>query len=193
MESPVVPNTVPALLDPSRSCLLFVDFDGIDHPDCPEITPPEITATHAAILDAAKRHTVPSYLTSLTCRRARRQRKALADLFLPDASIIRHTVNPWLDSALQSAIGRHQRSCLLLAGGWLEGSLLQLALSALVDGYDVHVIIDLTADADSPAGAVALQRMVQAGVVPVTTCQVMLEWGATEDGTPTQASLASIG
>jgi nicotinamidase-related amidase len=49
-------------------------------------------------------------------------------------------------------------------------------LSLLQQGYEVYVLTDVAGDVDESSHQMAIQRMVQAGAVPVTWLAVMLEW-----------------
>jgi nicotinamidase-related amidase len=49
-------------------------------------------------------------------------------------------------------------------------------LSAIDDGYEVYIVTDASAGVTKEAHEMAIQRMVQAGAMPVTWLQVMLEW-----------------
>jgi nicotinamidase-related amidase len=44
------------------------------------------------------------------------------------------------------------------------------------DGYTVYVVTDACAGASRQAHETALDRMIQAGIIPLTWQQVMLEW-----------------
>lgn len=50
------------------------------------------------------------------------------------------------------------------------------ALWALAEGYDVYAVEDVSACRNSRTNAVAIERLIQAGVIPVTWVQVMWEW-----------------
>src|SRR5262249_59399175 len=50
------------------------------------------------------------------------------------------------------------------------------AVEAIAEGYEVHVPTDACGDLTLEAHERAVQRAIQAGVVPMTTLQVMFEW-----------------
>jgi hypothetical protein len=50
------------------------------------------------------------------------------------------------------------------------------SLDALKAGYEVYAVTDAAGGTSIEAHEMAVQRMIQAGVVPVTWQQVMLEW-----------------
>jgi len=82
---------------------------------------------------------------------------------------------------------------LLLAGLWTETAITFAALSGLELGYQVYVVTDAVAGMTVSSHEVAIDRMVQSGVVPVTWRQVLFEWyrvSGPEDGPVSQALIA---
>ena len=64
----------------------------------------------------------------------------------------------------------------MMAALWTEVCLATAALSALDDGYEVYMVTDASGGVTAEAHDMAIKRMVQAGAVPVTWLQVLLEW-----------------
>lgn len=94
------------------------------------------------------------------------------------ARISRRSANCWDDREFveqMQAIGRRQ---VLLAGLYTETAVSLAALSGLALGYDIFLMADATASLSSRAHWLAVRRMVQAGVVPVTLAQVSYELAA---------------
>lgn len=71
---------------------------------------------------------------------------------------------PEFAAVIESA-GRRK---LVMSGLLTEGCVLGTALAGLEQGYEVYVAVDATAGETLETHQVAVQRMVQAGVVPVT-------------------------
>ena len=71
---------------------------------------------------------------------------------------------PQFAAAVESA-GRRK---LVMSGLLTEGCVLTTALAGLERGYEVYVAVDATAGETLETHQVAVQRMIQAGVVPVT-------------------------
>jgi len=88
----------------------------------------------------------------------------------------RSGVNPWDDQAFINAVQVTNRPCLLIAGLSAEISLSFTALCALARGFDVFVIKDVCLGYSEQSIATSFERMTQAGVVPVSWRQVLLEW-----------------
>lgn len=75
-----------------------------------------------------------------------------------------------------------------------EGCVRQTALSGLKRGYDVHVVVDAVAGETRETHYAAVQRLVQAGVVPVTWLAVTSEFQVTYQNLATvQGSWGSWG
>ena len=87
----------------------------------------------------------------------------------------RHS-SPWSQRAFVEALAALDRAILILAGLWFEHEILAAALNALVEGYDVYVLLDASAPRSPLASAAARERLLQAGGTPITACQVISEW-----------------
>ena len=65
----------------------------------------------------------------------------------------------------------------MVSGLWTEVCNLSFAFSAMAEGgYDIFMVADASGGTTREAHDWAMARMVQAGVVPMTWQQVMLEW-----------------
>jgi nicotinamidase-related amidase len=99
----------------------------------------------------------------------------LAALYDPADVIDRSTMNPWEDPRVVEAVAATGRRTVLLAGLWTEVCVAMPALCAIGAGYRVGVVTDACGGTSAEAHERAVQRMVQAGVVPFTWLQVLLE------------------
>jgi nicotinamidase-related amidase len=64
---------------------------------------------------------------------------------------------------------------LVMAGLWTEVCLQMPVLSALADGYEVYFLTDASGGASREAHDMAVQRMIQAGAIPITTWSYVSE------------------
>ena len=71
------------------------------------------------------------------------------------------------------------RPYLFLGGLWLEDTVTFAALDALAHGFDTYLLTDLTICRHDNLRAAAMDRLLQAGVVPTTVRQMVAEWLAT--------------
>jgi len=97
----------------------------------------------------------------------------VTELF-PDQDIVdRTSINSWVDPKFREAVENTGRKRIVLAGLWTEACTLFPALDMLKAGYEVFVVADACGDITVEAHERAMQRMVQAGAVPLTA----LQWG----------------
>lgn len=89
--------------------------------------------------------------------------------------IDRTTMNSWEDKRIVEAIEKSGKKRIVIAGLWTEICVTLPALSALEDGYEVYAITDASGGVSKEAHDMAVARMIQAGVVPITSMQYLLE------------------
>ncbi len=102
--------------------------------------------------------------------------KALTDALPGVSPIERTSMNSWEDAAFVEAVRASGKKKLVIAGLWTEVCVVLPTLEALRDGYEVYVVTDACGGTTTEAHERAVQRMTQAGAIPVTWQQVMLEW-----------------
>ncbi|WP_439816899.1 hydrolase [Zavarzinia sp. CC-PAN008] len=96
----------------------------------------------------------------------------------PEHKILERTsMNSWDDQNVRDALAANQRKKIVVAGLWTEVCNTTFALCAMKDAdYQIYMVADASGGTSVDAHKFAMDRMVQAGVVPVTWQQVMLEW-----------------
>ena len=101
----------------------------------------------------------------------------LLDVF-PDQPLLERTsMNSWDDQKVRDALAKNNRKKVVVSGLWTEVCNCTFALSAMHDAdYEIYMVADASGGTSKDAHDYAMQRMVQAGVVPVTWQQVLLEW-----------------
>jgi nicotinamidase-related amidase len=94
----------------------------------------------------------------------------------PDAKVIdRTSMNTWEDQRIADRINEIGKSRIVLDGLWTSVCIVGPALSAIDQGFEVYVIADACGDVSAEAHDRAMERMVQAGVRPMTSLQYLLE------------------
>lgn len=94
----------------------------------------------------------------------------------PDGNVIdRTTMNAWEDANVVDRINSLERGRIVIGGLWTSVCIVGPVLSALEQGYHVHVITDICGDVSDEAHERAVERMIQAGAVPMTALQYLLE------------------
>ena len=96
----------------------------------------------------------------------------------PDHKILERTsMNSWDDQNVRDALAANGRKKIVVAGLWTEVCNTTFALCAMLEGdYEIYMVADASGGTSADAHKYAMDRMIQAGVVPVTWQQVMLEW-----------------
>jgi hypothetical protein len=100
--------------------------------------------------------------------------------------------SPWAHRPFAEALAAQDRTILILAGLWLEHEILAAALNALVDGYDVYVLLDGSAPRSPLAAVTARERLSQAGGTPITASQVVCEWSFETTDASLRAELIAL-
>ena len=95
----------------------------------------------------------------------------------PDTSsyIDRTTMNTWEDTRVVKQVKKFGHKRLVIAGLWTEVCVVLPTISAIEDGYQVYVITDASGGVSEEAHERAIQRMIQAGAIPMTWLQYLLE------------------
>src|SRR5436305_13228886 len=100
----------------------------------------------------------------------------LLELFPGQEPIERTSMNSWEDRKFVAAVEKAGRKKLVIAALWTEVCLCFPAIQAMEAGYEVYAVEDACGGTSELAHRNAMQRVVQAGAVPVTWQQVMLEF-----------------
>jgi len=126
---------------------------------------------------AAKTFNVPTVLTTVAARSFSGPIfTSIQEVFRDCDPIDRTTMNSWEDPKVVEAVRRTDRKKIVMAALWTEVCLATASLSALDDGFEVYIVTDASAGVTLEAHEMAIQRMIQAGAVPTTWLQVLLEW-----------------
>jgi nicotinamidase-related amidase len=101
----------------------------------------------------------------------------LLDVFPGHPLLERSSMNAWDDQKVRDALAKNGRKKVVVAGLWTEVCNNTFALCAMDEGgYEIYMVADASGGTSKEAHDYAMQRMIQAGVVPMTWQQVMLEW-----------------
>jgi len=89
----------------------------------------------------------------------------------------RTSMNSWDDQKVRDALKKNRRKKVVVSGLWTEVCNNTFAFSAMSEGgYEIYMVADASGGTSKEAHDYSMQRMIQAGVVPVTWQQVLLEW-----------------
>ena len=94
----------------------------------------------------------------------------------PGAEVIdRTSMNTWEDPRIAVRVNGIGKGRLVICGLWTSVCIVGPTISAIEQGFEVHVIADACGDVSDEAHERAMQRMIQAGAVPMTALQYLLE------------------
>jgi len=167
---------LPALLRPQDSIVVLIDHQPFQFANLHSHDPMMIANNVIALAKGAKAFNVPTILTTVLEERGGYLLKGLQDVFPEQKPINRTFINTWEDPAVTDIVKKSGRKQLVLAALWSEVCLAMPAIQAVGEGYDVFVVTDASGGVSAEAHDMAVRRLVQTGVVPITWLAVLAEW-----------------
>jgi nicotinamidase-related amidase len=169
------------VLTPANSQMIFIDQQPQMAFGVQSIDRQTLKNNVVGLAKAAKVFGVPTTLTTVeTHSFSGHTYPELLNVFPGNAILERTSMNSWDDQNVRDALAAnvakgHKK--IIVSGLWTEVCNTTFALSAMHDaGYEIYMVADASGGTSLEAHNQAMQRMVQAGVVPVTWQQVLLEW-----------------
>lgn len=131
-----------------------------------------------ALAKSAKVFNVPTTITSVETEGFSGHTYPELLAVYPDHPILERTsMNAWDDQKIRDALAKHARKKVIVSGLWTEVCNNTFAFSAMLEGgYEIYMVADASGGTSKEAHDYSMQRMIQAGVVPMTWQQVLLEW-----------------
>jgi nicotinamidase-related amidase len=165
-----------ALLTPENSVLVLIDHQPFQFANLHSHEPTMIVNNVVGLAKSAKVFRVPTILTTVVEERGGYLIKGLQDVFPEQKPINRTFINAWQDARVVEAVKKTGRKKLILAALWTEICLAMPAIQAQGEGYNVYVVTDASGGVSVEAHDMAVRRMVQTGIVPMTWLAVVSEW-----------------
>ena len=167
---------VHGLLTPDNFTLVLVDYQPQMAFAVHSIDGQTLVNNAVGLAKSAKLFKVPTILTTIAEKSfSGPMFPQIMDVFPGEKPIDRTTMNFWEDKNVRKALDKIGRKKLLLAGLWTEICIALPTIQAIESGYEVYFVADACGDVSSDAHYLAVQRMIQAGAVPMNWLQVMLE------------------
>ncbi|MBN8861937.1 MAG: hydrolase [Sphingobacteriales bacterium] len=181
----------PELLSPTNHALVLIDHESQMAFAVKNIETNELRNNTAIVAGASKIFKVPTVVTTVAEKSFSGPVFAEISEFYPQSTsnyIDRTTMNTWEDVNAHKAIVDKGKKKIVFAGLWTGVCIVGPALSAIAEGYEVYVITDASGDVSKEAHEMAVARMIQAGVKPMTSIQYLLElqrdWARSETYKP---------
>ncbi|MFC3996727.1 hydrolase [Nocardiopsis mangrovi] len=164
-----------ALLTPEESVLVLIDHQPFQFANLHSHEPSMVVNNVLGLAKTAKVFDVPTILTTVLEERGGYLIQALQDVFPDQKPINRTLVNTWQDPNVVDVVKATGRKKLIIAGLWTEVCVAMPAIQAAGEGFEVFVVTDASGGASAETHDMAVRRMVQAGVVPITWLAVASE------------------
>ena len=165
------------LLNPQNSAVIFIDHQPQMTFGVANIDRQTLFNNVLLLAKAARIFRVPTILTTVETKSfSGNMWPQLLDLFPDQAPIERTSMNSWEDDKFVAAVQAAGRKKLVMAALWTEVCLAFPALDAIKAGYEVYAVEDASGGTSVAAHNAAMRRIEQAGAVPVTSLQVLLEF-----------------
>ena len=170
-------NPIHSLLTPDNCTVIFIDYQPQMTFGVTSIDRQTLTNNVLILAKAAKVFKVPVILTTVETKTfSGYMWPQLLEVFPGKDPIERTSMNSWEDKKFVTEVERIGRKKLVIAALWTEVCLAFPAVQALEAGYEVYAVEDACGGTSEVAHRNAMQRVVQAGAVPVTALQVLLEF-----------------
>ncbi len=173
------------LLNPTDHALLLIDFQSQMSFATKSIDAVTLRNNAALMAAAAAAFKVPTVLTTVAEKSfSGPMFEEITEPFPGQRLFDRTSMNTWEDAGVIGEVNRIGRTRIVLAGLWTSVCIVGPALSALDQGFEVHVVTDACDDVSEEAHERAVQRILQAGGRPMTALQYLLElqrdWARTD-------------
>lgn len=184
MTSPTTPRdpVTDHMLTAQNAALLIIDFQPVQVASIASMNKRLLVANVVAVARTAKLYGVPTVLSTVNVSTGLNQPmiRPITDL-LGDAPIVdRTSINAWEDDDFVAAVKATGRKKLIMIALWTEVCLVFPALDALQQGFDVYVVVDAVGGTSREAHRAGLQRIIQAGGIPISwiqlACELQRDW-----------------
>lgn len=171
-------TTRPELLTAENSQLIFIDHQPQMAFGVQSIDRQTLKNNVVALAKAAKLYGIPTTITTVETESfSGYTYPELLAVFPENELLERTSMNSWDDRKVRDALAASGRNKVIVSGLWTGICNNMFAFSAMADaGYEIYMVADASGDTSPEAHDLAMQRMIQAGVVPMTTIQTLLEW-----------------
>jgi nicotinamidase-related amidase len=164
------------MLTPENSAIALIDYQpamyqGVQSHD--RLTPMNNVQVLAK---AAKLFKIPTVLSTVAANSfSGPYMPEVADLFPNHEIIDRTSMNSWLNAKFRAAVHATGRKKFVVAGLWTEACVMFPTLDMLNEGFEVYVPADACGDLSVEAHNRSMDRLTQAGAIPITSLQYLFE------------------
>ncbi len=166
------------VLTPQNSQLIFIDHQPQMAFGVQSIDRQTLKNNTVALARAARIFDVPTTITTVETESFSGHTYPELLAVHPEVPLLERTsMNSWDDQKVRDALAASGRKKIVVSGLWTEVCNNSFAFSAMAEGgYEIYMVADASGGTSQDAHDYSMQRMIQAGVVPVTWQHVLLEW-----------------
>jgi nicotinamidase-related amidase len=166
------------VLTPQNSQIIFIDQQPQMAFGVQSIDRQVLKNNVVALAKAAKVFKIPTTITTVETEAFSGNTYPELLAVFPENNILERTsMNSWDDQNVRDALAANKRRKVIVAGLWTEVCNTTFALCAMQNAdYEIYMVADASGGTSVDAHKYAMDRMVQAGAVPMTWQQVLLEW-----------------
>ena len=172
-----------AMLTPDNCVLVLIDHQPFQFAGLRSHDTQTIINNVVGLAKSAKAFNVPTLLTTVVEDKGGLLLKQLQDVFPEQKPIDRTFINTWEDERVVAWVKKTGRKKIVMAALWTEICLAFPVIHALGDGYEVYFVTDASGGVSLEAHEMAVQRMIQAGGVPLTwtvfASELQRDWART--------------
>ena len=171
-------TTKPDLLTPKNCQIMFIDQQPQMAFGVQSIDRQVLKNNVVGLAKAAKVFKIPTTITTVETESFSGHTYPELLAVFPDLPLLERTsMNSWDDQKVRDALAKNGQKKVVVSGLWTEVCNNTFAISAMNEGgYEIYMVADASGGISKDGHDYGMQRMIQAGVVPMTWQQVMLEW-----------------
>ena len=180
--TPIRDPSTDSLLTPQNAVLTLIDYQPDQYAGVNSVGHDELLAHVTLLGRVATLFELPVVLSTVYVNHGMAGTNTeLRDALPGVPEIDRTSMNSWEDPEFVAAVESTGRKKLIIAGLWTEVCVVFPTLDALRAGYQVYVVVDAIGGTSHVAHESAMQRMVQAGAIPISVlalaCELQRDWG----------------
>lgn len=180
--TPIRDPITDSLLTPQNAVLTLIDYQPDQYAGVASVEHDELLANVILLAHVATSFDLPVVLSTVYVKHGMAGTNAeLRDALPGVPELDRTSMNSWEDPEFVAAVQTTGRKKLIIAGLWTEVCVVFPTLDALRAGYQVFVVVDAIGGVSRVAHESAIQRMVQAGAIPISVlalaCELQRDWG----------------
>jgi nicotinamidase-related amidase len=174
------------LITPQNAALVVIDYQPSQIATSRSMDPDLLRKNIVSTVNTARAFRLPIVHSTVNVASGQQQPTVpeLAELLEDSPPIDRTTVNSWEDTDFVAAVHATGRRKLIFCALWTEVCMAFAALDALREGYEVYPVVDAIAGTSVEAHRAGIERVVQAGGIPIgwvsLACELQRDWNRLE-------------